>query len=191
MNILITKRTYNFNGYFLSFSYIAIYLLLLWLTNSLLTNNVFYATLNSQYRNDQIEQIISGVYRLRWVGYFFVVFVLLIKWLLLSFSLYAVFYLIKDYNITFTNCLKIFQLAELAMIAANLNKVIYFLFNPPETLKDIQLYSPLSILQLLHSEKIPDFLIYPIQQLNVFEVGYCFLIVIGIHTQTIPINNRI
>ncbi|HEX8461729.1 MAG TPA: hypothetical protein VF623_09875, partial [Segetibacter sp.] len=53
-----------------------------------------------------------------------------------------------------------------------------------ETAQDIQFFYPLSLTQLLNLTQFPSYLIYPLQQLNLFELAYWLLIAAGIKAHT-------
>ncbi|MDE3234952.1 MAG: hypothetical protein KGO81_03280 [Bacteroidota bacterium] len=108
---------------------------------------------------------------------------LLFKWVALSGILYIGLFFYNQ-NVAYKNCFKIMQMAELAMLLAASAKLIYFIFNTPQTIQDVQYFYPLAITQFFTLKQIASYLVYPLQQFNLFELGYWVLITSGIQTFT-------
>ena len=171
---------YKFKINHLIIIYIIIYTILNWISNSyILTDNYYYTSLSSQLNYDRINQILLITKKLQWIGYVFYPVLQLIKWFAISGVIYAglfMFNVIIDYN----NCLKIILIAELPMIFATLIKLIFLIINKPSSIQDVQFFFPLSMVQLVEPNFIPSYLVYPIQQINLFEFLYWILIANGI-----------
>jgi len=45
---------------------------------------------------------------------------------------------------------------------------------------DVQYFKPLSLLNFFEASEIEDWLIFPLQSLNLFEIAYMFVLAIGI-----------
>lgn len=176
-----TTTNYSFRWWHLFLSYILIYMCITWLTNiSILTESYYYSAFGTQIGSDRVAALIEMNRKFQWIGYIVFPLLLLIKWLLLSAIIYSGLFLFNQ-NISFNSCFKIIMVAELAVVAAALIKLLYFLFiHHPETTQDIQFFYPLSVTQLLNLKQLPAYLIYPLQQFNLFEVAYWLLIAAGI-----------
>jgi hypothetical protein len=76
---------------------------------------------------------------------------------------------------------QIVLIAEFLFILPSLIKLIWFLFFETDyDLADLQTFYPLSLLNLIDTESIPQWSLYPIQLLNVFEVVYWCILAYGI-----------
>ena len=71
--------------------------------------------------------------------------------------------------------------AEFVMLIPGLVKLIWFLFVQTDyTLNDLQLFYPLSLLNLFEPGTLEQYLLYPLQVLNLFEVAYWFALAYGV-----------
>lgn len=50
----------------------------------------------------------------------------------------------------------------------------------PINLEDLQYFSPLCVTQLIDTDKIPKYLLYPLKLINVFEIGYWLILTYGV-----------
>ncbi len=175
---------FRFKTSYLFISIIFIYILNTWITNNILiTDSFYYSAFGNQLASYRIEQMINSTKKLQWILYLFTVLLTIIKVILICCIIYAGL-LFFDVNILFNKCLKIALIAELSPVLGNSIKVAYYIFNTPKSLQNIQVFYPMSILNLLDTGQIPNFLIYPLQQLNLFEVGYWVLLSLGIRVCT-------
>ena len=88
-------------------------------------------------------------------------------------------YLLQQ-NVGYKNCLKITLIAELVSVVAMLIKTAWLMIDKPSNANDLQYFTPLSILQLLHLDELPKYLFYPLQLFNVFELAYWLTLAFGI-----------
>lgn len=180
---MIARNFYSFKSWQLFIVYTFLYMCITWLTNNvILTDSYYYSALDNQISNERISAFIEMNRKFQWLAYLIMPFLLLLKWGLISGVIYSGL-LLSNQKISFKSCFKITMLAELSLIVAALIKLIYFLFiHHPETTQDIQFFYPLSLTQLLNLKELPSYLIYPLQQFNLFEIGYWVLIVFGIQS---------
>lgn len=173
---------YNFKGWHLFVAIACIYLSLAYLTNNYVLNDSFYySVFGSQLRSESIDRIIALNNKMQYLSYLFLPIFLLIKWVLTAGVIYAGIFLFNQ-KILFKDCFKIVALAELVSVVVSVIKVAYFLLYAPTNVQEIQSFYPLSLIQLLHNRQLPSYVIYPLQQINVFEVIYWLLIAAGIKT---------
>ncbi len=138
----------------------------------LFTENVIYNSYAEQLSYDRIEEIIDGQNKYAWVGYAILPFLSAIKFFLVACCLLAgaVFF---DIKLKFGQAFKVAILADAIFILPFLIKIFWFLLIQTDyTLQDLQMFSPLSILNLLDAKNIDALWFYPLQLLNVFELLY-------------------
>lgn len=87
---------------------------------------------------------------------------------------------LTELEISFENCFKIVLITEIISITSAIARTLNFYIYPPISIDSLQNFNPLGLSSLLKNDTIPKYLIYPIQQLNLFEVGYWLLLAYGI-----------
>jgi hypothetical protein len=143
------------------------------------SDDYYYSILGGQLSEERIAAVLKMQHKFQVVAYLVQPVLLLLKWLAIAGAIYTVLFLL-DQNISFKSCFKIVVFAELVSIISALTKVFCFLIRKPDTLQDVQNFYPLSLLQLLNIKQLPSYLIYPLQQFNLFEMAYWLLIAAGI-----------
>ena len=85
------------------------------------------------------------------------------------------------YKITYSNLLKWVMCCEILFIIAELIKFLSFLLIPGDpNYNDFLAFYPLSLLNWFNYEHIPKRLHYPLKSINLFELGYWILLVLGV-----------
>ena len=85
------------------------------------------------------------------------------------------------YRITFTQLWKLVMICELIFIVAEVCKIGWFTVIPTDLdYQDYQAFYPLSLMSLLDYSQLPIQWHYPLKSLNLFELAYWFLFVVGI-----------
>ncbi len=143
------------------------------------TDSFYYSILENQYSIDTIERLIISNKNNIWLSYLFAIIFLLFKLIGTSIVLYTAIKLF-ELQINFINCLRIILLAEFIPILSSITKYLYFYIYPPGNFEVLQNFNPLGLSSILRNDVIPKYLLYPIQQLNLFEVGYWLLLAYGI-----------
>lgn len=161
---------------------IFLYLSITYLTNLfVLTDSFYYSSFQDRLSAEGINNIINSLKKFQWIGYLLIPVVIFLKVLVISGVIYAGVFLF-DQKILFKDCLRIVMTAECVPLLAALIKFAYFLISGPSTVREMQIFYPLSVLNILHSRQLPAYLIYPLQQLNLFEIAYWLFIAVGIRT---------
>jgi hypothetical protein len=182
--MILSSDFFVFKKWHLIIAYCFIYISFTWLSNTFIfTDNYYYSVFSNNFSIDRIQNLIKFSRKIEWLIYAVMPLILFFKWLILTSVIYIGLTLFEQ-KISFQNCFKIVLISELAIAISGLVRIVLLLFHKPETLKAIQFFYPLSITQLINLEKIPDYLVYPLEQCNLFEVAYWFLIVSGIQTLT-------
>lgn len=150
------------------------------ISSFLLSTDLYFNQFGDQMTYDQIRSFIDFQFKYQWVSYLLLPCIYMLKLLLLSLVLLAgaIFW---DIKISFKKLFKIALIAEFLFIIPSLIKLFWFLFIQKDfELLDLQTFYPLSILNLLNVKDIPQWLLYPFQIVNVFEIIYWFLLAYGI-----------
>jgi hypothetical protein len=156
------------------------YIIITWISNNIIINETFYfVSLENIMSIKRIEELINFNKKIEWLSYLLLPFVNNIKY---SLTAIVIFIGIKvfELDINFKNCFKIVLLAEIIPLISSITKTLFFYIYPPKNIEIIQNLNPLGLSSLISTDSIPKYLLYPIQQLNLFEVGYWLLLAYGI-----------
>jgi hypothetical protein len=156
------------------------YIMISWIANNIIITETFYfVSLEDIMSIKRIEELIDLNKKNEWLTYILLPVVNTIKY---SFAAMIIFIGIKlfELEVSFKNCFKIILFAEIIPILSSITKTLYFYIYPPNNLEILQNFDPLGISSFLKNDAIPKYLLYPIQQLNLFEVGYWLLLAYGI-----------
>lgn len=176
----MNKNLFSFKNWQLIFIFTLFYACISWLTNHwVLTDGFYYSALENQLSSEKIDSFIALNKKIQWIGYVVIPFFLLLKWLVIASIIYTGLFLFNN-TISFNTCFKIGMIAEFSMLLSAIVKVFLFLIQRPESIQEVQFFYPFSILHFFSQTQIPVYLIYPLQQLNLFEIGYCLFLSYGI-----------
>ncbi|MFP4022880.1 MAG: hypothetical protein ACLFVR_00010 [Thiohalospira sp.] len=149
--------------------YILISILLNWF---IIQDELYYKSLGEEFSTDVLNKIISLRNKWDWVGFIISPFFLFVKILLVATCL-EIGNFIFDWKLQLKQLLRIVILAETIFLIVAIVRIIWFLVYPENlTLEYIQVYYPLSLINLVEIENIPQYLIYPMQLVNLFELVY-------------------
>jgi hypothetical protein len=157
-----------------------IYLIIVWINKNIIFDvNFYYRIWQSKFSIDRIENLIIQNNKLSILSYLIWPIILYIKWLLISLVLY-IGVILFEIKISFQNCFSIILIAEFIPLTSTITKTLYFYIYPPSNIEYLQNFNPLGLSCLFKNESIPEYLLFTIQQLNLFEVGYWLLLAFGI-----------
>jgi hypothetical protein len=136
-----------------------------------------------QLSQKQLEQLLKNQDKWSWIGYAIVPLIILIRTSLVSLCLnIGVFFYDTENKIKFKQFFGIALLGEFVLMSMNYFKFAYFYFLQREyTLIDLQQFYPLSYANFIDVTTLEPWLLYPIQTINLFEIGYFFVLVYGLH----------
>ena len=143
------------------------------------TDSLLLKSLGNLYSYDKILDIIILNKKLAWISYLVFPFMYTLKIICIS-ILILIGIKLFEIEININNCIKIILLAEIMPIISSIIKILYFYIYPPTNLEVLQNFNPLGVSSFLNNDAIPKYLLYPLQQLNLFEVGYWLLLAYGI-----------
>lgn len=140
---------------------------------SLLNEQTYYQSYSDQLSVDQISNLFNKQLEYRYVTYIFLVLMYLFKFSTISTVIYTGFFF-YNIKVSFSQIFKIVLLSELIFIIPIVFKFVWFAYvHHNYTLTDIQSFYPLSLKNLVSTNLLWT---YPLQTLNIFEVGYWFLL---------------
>lgn len=186
MNTTVAKPNdfYAFKFWYVFFAYALIYVLLTFLANRYVyTPEFYYSLFHNTLDSDRIDHLIDQNHKFQWTSYFVQPLFLLLRCGIFASVLFAGLLLSKE-SLSFSKCLKIVIIADGMALIVTLIRTAWFVLRPSSSALEFQTFYPLSIIQLLDIQKIPKYLIYPLQQINLFEVCYWILLAFGIKSLT-------
>lgn len=165
----------------LLFVFIAVYYILftyIW-QEYLFTDNIYYNSFAEQISEERIKKYIFIQRKLWWMSFILLPMVLLVKTTLVAICL-NVGTLFSDLKVKFAHLFRIALVAEIIFVLASFVRLgwLYF-FIDYHTIRDIKMFYPFSLLNILQNHT-PAWLAYPLQTLNLFEVGYWLLLAFGL-----------
>ena len=142
--------------------------------------------LNLKFTKDQIFKYMEFKNNWFFLSYVFSIFYFVIKVTIISSFLYIYIHLFTDLDVRFKKIQILVIKSEFIFLLVPIFKLFYFLFIYSNyKLEDFQNFYPFSALQII-GYNIDKWWIYPLQTINLFELGYCLLLAnyIGKETNT-------
>lgn len=149
------------------------------------SDNLYIQNLSEKYTQEVIAQILDVRHHWSWITY-------IVSFILLFFSTLVValviliiteLYYVNDNvkEIKFKDTWRVVLIAQWSFVLSIFVRVIWFGFvHTQYTFKDLEAFYPLSLINLYATKSLEPWLKYPIQLINVFELLYWVLLVIGI-----------
>lgn len=143
-------------------------------------DEVYYATFGQQLTTERINQFLAIQHKWEWVTYAAIPLLYLIKLSAVAFCL-NVGCIMINYDLNFKRLFQISLIAETVFVVPAFIKIIWF-WNAQQnyTLQDLMNFSPLSLLNFYSPDSVRQWLIYPLQVLNVFEIIYWLILAYGL-----------
>lgn len=162
----------------------ACYLIILWLSGSILINEtVFYNSYSEQLTYERAINMFNSINRLAWINYAVAPLLLLVKFTMVSVVLFmGVFFLDLHYRISFGTIFRIVTASEIIFVLAGLVKFLWFyLFAGNYELNDISIFYPLSLINLFRISEVNHLWIFPLQSVNLFQAAYILTLAYGLN----------
>lgn len=179
----LLDRYFNLSSFRLFVIITACYLLIYWLSKSVLINEiVFYNSFSEQLSYERSMKLFEELKRLSWINYVFLPLMLIIKFTMISIVLYTgVFFCDLHKEISFSGIFRIVVACEIIFVFAGLSKFLWFyLFAGNYDLNDITFFYPLSLINLFDKSEVQKFWIFPLQSVNLFQMIYIFILSFGL-----------
>lgn len=172
------------NNYILFTVLILISLIIAYIFNSLINiNTLIYNSYSEQLAQEQVDKLFEVHKKWKWISYAIIPILILIRSSLVTLSLsIGMFFYDTENKIKLKQIFRITLFGEFVLLLVSVFKIFYFTFIKKEyNLEDLQQFYPLSYINILDIKNIDPWLIYPLQTINFFEVGYFFVLVFGLH----------
>lgn len=173
-----SEKIYHFKSWQLCISYVIIYLGLMFISNNILLSDSYFYNAYSELSKERIISIMTLTRKYQWIVYFALPISLLLKWVTVAGTIFIGLVLLNQ-KILFKSCFKIVLISELVLIIGSFIKTIYFIIHKPDSIQDLQ-FIPFSLIQFFNITHLPIYLVYPLQQSNLFEAMYWILLAVGI-----------
>ncbi len=150
---------------------------------------LYYNSLSEQLTSKQIKYYLEFQDKWKWVGYFIIPLLTIIKTFLISSVLYIGVFIINQSVVKLKDIWKIVINSEFIFLFIPICKVIWFSFFQKEyKLIDVQIFYPFSALNFISYKDLDPWIIYPLQTINLFELVYVIYLSyqLGILTKTNP-----
>ncbi|REA63591.1 hypothetical protein DSL64_03875 [Dyadobacter luteus] len=146
----------------------------------LISENLYFKSLSDQFSYNQIASIIESERKWIWVPYLIMPLILLVKLLFVSVCLSLGVYFYCD-RFDFERVFSLVMKAEFIFFIPSVIKILWFHFvNIDYSIKDIHFFYPLSAIHIFDPVLLENWLIYPLQVLNIFEILYWIILAYGI-----------
>ena len=177
-------RYYNLNRFHLSLFIILGNLALIWLSKSVLINEIaFYNAYSEQLTYDRALQLFEDFQSISWVSYVFGPVILLIKFSLVSLVLYiGIIFNNIQYKVPLGSVFKIVIASDIVFLLSGLTKFIWFYFFAGNyNLNDIAFFYPLSLINIFEITEVEKIWVYPMQTVNMYHLAYLVLLSYGLN----------
>jgi hypothetical protein len=147
--------------------------------SSLLLNfdKVLYNSLIDNLSEKQINKYLKIKNALESLNFIIYPIFIFIKTTIISSVIYIGVYFYSKRNLTFGEILNSVLKAEFIFILVPICKLLWFYFFVENfSLEDIQLFFPFSGLNIIGTNGVDPWLVYPLQTINLFEVAYIFFL---------------
>lgn len=139
-------------------------------------NQLLYKSLSEQLTIKQIEKFFSNRSRWSWVKYIVQPVGLFVKTTIISWIL-AMGGFFFGIELSHKKYWNIVLKAEFVFLMMMVAKILWFLFIQPEfSLEEVQQLTPFSLQSFINTSNLPDWIIYPLQLVNFFEVVYWIIL---------------
>jgi len=162
---------------------IAYYWLITYVTKEfVLTDSLMYNSLYGLLPEQYIDRAIAFHRKWAWVSYALLPVILTFKWLFVS-AFIATGIVIMGYNVSFKKIFKTTMACEGLFVTVGIANFIVLLFSNAQNLEEMQrfnLVSMLSIGYLIQGIEGLEWLVAPLQSLNVLQIIFVFALSLGI-----------
>jgi hypothetical protein len=161
------------NGWILFLFVIAVYVGISFVANTfLITEEIYYQTYGEQMAADRIRDLLAMQDRYMWISYAIIPLMIGLKITFTTLCLSVGAVLMEYGKMTFSKLFKVAMICESVFILRAIFQYVYvFNFTEVETLQDLS-QGVASVSSLFPQNAIPQWAMYALQTMNVFEVFY-------------------
>ncbi|MCH3883483.1 hypothetical protein [Tenacibaculum aquimarinum] len=158
-------------------------LLITILSKKMINDELIISHFSDLFSIEQIESYIESQKKREWLMFLFPPLIILIRSSLVAICLnIGLFFYDTENETKFKQLFRVALLGEFIFVLVGYFKFYYFVFIKTEyTLQNLQQFYPFSYTNFLDLNKIAPWLVYPLQTINLFEIGYFFVLVYGLH----------
>lgn len=147
-------------------------------------NRLIYKDLSEQLTLQQIEAYFETKNRWAWLGYLVMPVLLFLKITFIAWVL-AIGGFFNDTDLSHKKYFRIVLITEFVFLLPTIIKVGWFYFIDADfSFTQVQGFVPLSLYTVLNTTEIPQWAVYPLQLINVFEIVYWLLLAFLINKAT-------
>ncbi len=172
------------NNYLIFILLVCLNVILAFLSQNILSSEgLIYEFYSEVLTPENLETLIENQKKWWWLPYAIMPIIVAIRSSLVALCLsIGLFFYDPEKKLKFKELFNVTLTGEFVLVSVGFFKVFYFsFFKTSYTLQDIQQFFPLSYTNFLDLDNIEPWLIYPLQTLNLFEIGYFFILVMGLH----------
>ena len=169
------------NGWLLFMAITAVGLLVTFAGQQLLiSDELYFNAMAGQMTFDQIKRMIDQSHQWGWLVYAVLPVVNLLKFTLVASCLSLGYYFATN-RWVFGPFFKVAIQAELVLLLPMVIKLLWFMLVQTDySLNDLQFFYPASLLNLFEPQEVANWLLYPLQLANLFELTYWLVLAYGL-----------
>ncbi len=151
-------------------------LCLMFVHGFILSDQMYYEALGEQVSYERISQMLQKQKERWWLPMVFTPIIYALKFCFISFF-FLVGAIFHNYKISFKRFYQVSIQAEFIFLLPVIFKFFYFLLIAKEFgLQEVGSFNPYSLLYYLKDAEISHYIAYPLYLINVFEIGYWFIL---------------
>ncbi len=157
-------------------------LLLLWLSQTLINETVFFNTYSDQLTYERSMELFAKMKSFSWTAYLLTPLILLIKFSVLTLIIYiGVFFSDMQKEISMGKVFTVVVASEVIILFASVAKLLWFTFFAGNyTLDEMGFFYPLSLINLFTQSEVAAYWVYPLQLVNIFQLFYILILAAGL-----------
>ena len=158
-----------------------VYLFFNWyLQKHVLTDQVYTYSLGGAVNPDKLSVFLQGQHRMEFLSYILIPATIFIKMTLVAFCLMAGL-LLTSQKLPFSKIFRIVLFAESAFVASTLFRLLLLAFSHTiESLGQYMAFAPLSLFSFFNPGSVPNWMVYPLQTVDVFQALYVYFLAKGL-----------
>jgi uncharacterized membrane protein len=129
----------------------------------------------SNFSIEQVNGLIEQQKKWEWLGYAIIPIIYLLKISIISICIFSGLFFFNK-KAKFSQLFNAVVLADMILLLPQIIKIVWFSFQSDYTLEDIQYFFPGSALSMFDPTQVQKWLLYPLQALNIFELGFWLLL---------------
>lgn len=149
------------------------YLLVSLMLGFVFTENYYFDVLSDQFGYEEIVRVFENDQKLIWLNYVIPPLQILLR----TFGVAIVFQVgafALNEKLPFSVFFRAATLCDFIFLIPAYVKLVFFLIDPQIASSEAHLFYPLSVIGLMDKQMIHNWMVYPLQTINLFELTYWF-----------------